>query len=325
METVRRNAEQALARHKIAPCRRPDRPQPGPAGAPGGPRPGRRAAADRVLRRLHVQGTETSSRRWSSSRTACRASASTAGSRVRGGRDGTRRHRRDARGADPAVPALPRRARRPVRARARRRRGPRRPGQPGRPGRRRTAGPGRIDPDTGRPRKFAYPPQPRRRRRRAAAGRRGRARRWPSSASTTSPWSAWPSGSRRSGCPGDEYPVILPRTSEGLYLLQRVRDEAHRFAITFHRQRRSKAMTASALDAIPGLGETRRKALLRHFGSVKQVRRPPSEADRARSRASAPRWPRPSSQALRRAGQAGPPSTSPPVRSSTRPHTAGAR
>src|SRR5699024_9897518 len=60
--------------------------------------------------------------------------------------------------------------------------------------------------------------------------------------------------------------------SEGLYLLQRVRDEAHRFAITFHRQRRSKAMTASALDGIPGLGETRRKALLRHFGSVKKVR-----------------------------------------------------
>jgi excinuclease ABC subunit C len=66
--------------------------------------------------------------------------------------------------------------------------------------------------------------------------------------------------------------VILPRTSDGLYLLQRVRDEAHRFAITFHRQRRSKAMTTSALDAIPGLGETRRKALLRHFGSVKKIR-----------------------------------------------------
>ena len=72
--------------------------------------------------------------------------------------------------------------------------------------------------------------------------------------------------------PGQDYPVILPRTSEGLYLLQRVRDEAHRFAITFHRQRRSKAMTSSVLDGIPGLGETRRKALLRHFGSVKKVR-----------------------------------------------------
>jgi excinuclease ABC subunit C len=50
-----------------------------------------------------------------------------------------------------------------------------------------------------------------------------------------------------------------------------VRDEAHRFAITFHRQRRSKRMTASALDNIPGLGETRRKALLRHFGSLKRL------------------------------------------------------
>ncbi len=72
--------------------------------------------------------------------------------------------------------------------------------------------------------------------------------------------------------PGQEFPVILPRSSEGLYLLQRVRDEAHRFAITFHRQRRSKAMTVSALDGIPGLGESRRKALLRHYGSVKKLR-----------------------------------------------------
>ena len=71
--------------------------------------------------------------------------------------------------------------------------------------------------------------------------------------------------------PGDDFPVILPRTSEALYLLQRVRDEAHRFAITFHRQRRSKRMTASALDSVAGLGETRRKALLRHFGSLKRL------------------------------------------------------
>jgi excinuclease ABC subunit C len=71
--------------------------------------------------------------------------------------------------------------------------------------------------------------------------------------------------------PGDDFPVILPRTSEALYLLQRVRDEAHRFAITFHRQRRSKRMTASALDNVPGLGEARRKALLRHFGSLKRL------------------------------------------------------
>ena len=72
--------------------------------------------------------------------------------------------------------------------------------------------------------------------------------------------------------PEQDEPVILPRTSEGLYLLQRVRDEAHRFAIAYHRQKRSKAMTTSALDDVPGLGETRRKALLKHFGSVKRLR-----------------------------------------------------
>ena len=72
--------------------------------------------------------------------------------------------------------------------------------------------------------------------------------------------------------PGEQFPVILPRSSEALFLLQRVRDEAHRFAITFHRQRRSKAMTASALDAIPGLGPARKAALLKAFGSVKAMR-----------------------------------------------------
>lgn len=72
--------------------------------------------------------------------------------------------------------------------------------------------------------------------------------------------------------PGEPDPVIMPRTSEGLYLLQRVRDEAHRFAITFHRSKRSKRMTASALDAIPGLGEHRRRALVTHFGSVARLK-----------------------------------------------------
>jgi excinuclease ABC subunit C len=128
-----------------------------------------------------------------------------------------------------------------------------------------------IDPDTGRPRRFAYPPNlvvvdgglPQVNAARAALAGLGvddvalvgLAKRLEE---------VW--------LPGQAFPVILPRTSEGLYLLQRVRDEAHRFAITFHRQRRSKAMTASALDTIPGLGEVRRKALLRHFGSVKRVR-----------------------------------------------------
>jgi excinuclease ABC subunit C len=72
--------------------------------------------------------------------------------------------------------------------------------------------------------------------------------------------------------PADPDPVILSRTSEGLFLLQRVRDEAHRFAITYHRQRRSKGMTTSVLDGVPGLGPSRRTALLKHFGSVRKLR-----------------------------------------------------
>ncbi len=73
--------------------------------------------------------------------------------------------------------------------------------------------------------------------------------------------------------PDQEYPVILPRSSEALYLLQRVRDEAHRFAITHHRGRRSAAMVESVLDDVPGLGELRRKAVLAHFGSLRRLRR----------------------------------------------------
>jgi excinuclease ABC subunit C len=128
-----------------------------------------------------------------------------------------------------------------------------------------------IDPETGRPRRFAYPPQlvvvdggqPQVN----AAGRVladlgvtdvavcGLAKRLEE---------VWQ--------PDEDFPLILPRTSEGLYLLQRVRDEAHRFAITYHRQKRSKRMIASDLDSVPGLGEVRRKALLRHFGSVKRLK-----------------------------------------------------
>ena len=130
---------------------------------------------------------------------------------------------------------------------------------------------GPIDPLTGRPRRFAYPPNlvvvdggpPQV----AAAARAlaalgvddvalcGLAKRLEE---------VW--------LPGDDLPVVLPRTSEGLYLLQRVRDEAHRFAITHHRQRRSKAMTASVLDDVPGLGPARKKALLKAFGSLKRLR-----------------------------------------------------
>ncbi len=72
--------------------------------------------------------------------------------------------------------------------------------------------------------------------------------------------------------PGEEFPVVLPRGSEALHLLQRVRDEAHRVAITRHRSRRSAAMTASALDAVPGIGPSRAKALLTHFGSLTRLR-----------------------------------------------------
>ncbi|MFK0251528.1 excinuclease ABC subunit UvrC [Amycolatopsis azurea] len=72
--------------------------------------------------------------------------------------------------------------------------------------------------------------------------------------------------------PGDPDPVILPRTSDALYLLQRLRDEAHRFAIRYHREKRSKRMQVSALDGVPGLGQARRTALIKHFGSVKKLR-----------------------------------------------------
>ncbi|MGW0907747.1 excinuclease ABC subunit UvrC [Streptomyces sp. NPDC002853] len=72
--------------------------------------------------------------------------------------------------------------------------------------------------------------------------------------------------------PGDDDPVILPRTSEGLYLLQRVRDEAHRFAITYQRAKRAKRFKAGPLDAVPGLGDARKQTLIKHFGSVKRLR-----------------------------------------------------
>ena len=84
--------------------------------------------------------------------------------------------------------------------------------------------------------------------------------------------------------PAEPDPVILSRTSEGLYLLQRVRDEAHRFAITYHRQRRSAGMTISELDAVPGLGPARRAALLKHFGSVRKLKAASADEIAARAR-----------------------------------------
>jgi excinuclease ABC subunit C len=128
-----------------------------------------------------------------------------------------------------------------------------------------------IDPTTGRPRKFAYPPN--------LLVVDGGAPQVAAAAAVLADLGiedvALVGLAKRLEevwLPGESYPTILPRTSEGLYLLQRVRDEAHRFAITFHRQKRSKAMTVSVLDDIPGLGETRRKALMKQFGSLKRLR-----------------------------------------------------
>ena len=133
------------------------------------------------------------------------------------------------------------------------------------------AGPAGVDPTTGRPRKFAYPPQlvvvdggaPQ-----VAAAARAMAELGIDDVALC----GLAKRLEEVWLPGQDDPVILPRTSEGLYLLQRVRDEAHRFAITYHRQKRSRSMTASALDDVAGLGESRRKALLRHFGSLKRLR-----------------------------------------------------
>jgi hypothetical protein len=128
-----------------------------------------------------------------------------------------------------------------------------------------------IDPDTGRARRFAYPPNlvvvdggaPQ-----VAAAQRALDELGVSDVALC----GLAKRHEEVWLPGEAEPVILPRTSEGLYLLQRVRDEAHRFAIAYHRQKRSKAMTTSGLDGVAGLGEARKKALLRHFGSLKRLR-----------------------------------------------------
>ncbi|MFF3318828.1 excinuclease ABC subunit UvrC [Streptomyces sp. NPDC003035] len=134
-----------------------------------------------------------------------------------------------------------------------------------------SVGSGEVPVDDGRPKRFAYPPQlvvvdggqPQ-----VAAARRaldelgiddiavcGLAKRLEE---------VW--------LPGDDDPVVLPRSSEGLYLLQRVRDTAHDFAIRYQRSKRNKRIRTSPLDAIPGLGDTRKQALIKHFGSVKRLR-----------------------------------------------------
>jgi excinuclease ABC subunit C len=72
--------------------------------------------------------------------------------------------------------------------------------------------------------------------------------------------------------PGQPFPIVLPRDAQALFLVQRVRDEAHRFAVTFHRDRRSKASVRSVLDEVKGIGPKRKQALIRHFGSVKAIK-----------------------------------------------------
>lgn len=130
---------------------------------------------------------------------------------------------------------------------------------------------GGIDPETGRPKKFAYPPN-------LlvvdGAGPQANAAADVLAELGISDVAVIGLAKRLEEVwlPADPEPTILSRTSEGLYLLQRVRDEAHRFAITYHRGKRSKRMTTSALDGIPGLGQSRKAALLKHFGSLKRLR-----------------------------------------------------
>lgn len=128
-----------------------------------------------------------------------------------------------------------------------------------------------VDPDSGRPRKFAYPPN--------LFVVDGGAPQVHAAASVLDELGVTDVAViglakrlEEVWVPGDDEPVILPRTSEALFLLQRIRDEAHRFAITFHRSKRSKRMTESVLDGVPGLGRTRRTALVTHFGSVARLR-----------------------------------------------------
>jgi excinuclease ABC subunit C len=137
------------------------------------------------------------------------------------------------------------------------------PAEPGRPK--------AIDPDTGRVRRFAYPPQ--------LLVVDGGAPQVNAAAAVLADLQitdvtvcGLAKRLEEVWVPGEDDPVIFPRTSEALYLLQRLRDEAHRFAITYHRAKRSKSMTQSALDGVAGLGQTRRTALIKHFGSLTALR-----------------------------------------------------
>jgi excinuclease ABC subunit C len=128
-----------------------------------------------------------------------------------------------------------------------------------------------IDPDTGKPRRFAYPPNLL-----VVDGAGPQANAAADVLADLGVTDVAVIGLAKRleevWLPAEPEPAILPRASEALYLLQRVRDEAHRFAIAYHRQKRAKRMTMSALDDVPGLGQTRRAVLIKHFGSLKRVR-----------------------------------------------------
>ncbi|HVK22671.1 MAG TPA: excinuclease ABC subunit UvrC [Actinokineospora sp.] len=128
-----------------------------------------------------------------------------------------------------------------------------------------------IDPDTGKPRRFAYPPNLL-----VVDGAGPQANAAADVLADLGVTDVAVIGLAKRleevWLPAESEPAILPRTSEALYLLQRVRDEAHRFAVAYHRQKRAKRMTMSELDDVPGLGQTRRAVLIKHFGSVKRLR-----------------------------------------------------
>ena len=266
----RRGADPAQA----APGRRPHRPQPGAGGDRRRARAGRRRRCGSSATTSRRSRAPTWWRAWSSSRTAWPARASTAGS------------------SSPAPPTTCRPSPRCCAA-----------GSPATSARERDR---RARPTTDRPAdrpddraaaQVRVPAAAGRGRRRRAAGQRGRGGAAPTWASPTSRCAGWPSGWRRCGCPTSAFPVILPRTSRGALPAAAgprrgapVRDHVPPPAAV-------EADDASALDGVPGLGEIRRKALLRRFGSVKRLGRGERRGDRRGARASAgapPRrsWPR---------------------------------
>ena len=236
-------AQRAAGARPGAPARRAPPPEPrgGARGAAAGARAGRRRRSGSSASTSPISAARRRSPRWSCSRAARRRSPTTAASRSAR----SQRGRSDDYAAMAEV--LARRFAqweapgRHLPARPRLRRELRRAAEPGRD--RRRQGPAR-----GRPR------------RRCAAF-----------ASAASRSSRWPSASRSCSSPGARAPLVLDHSTPELQLLQRVRDEAHRFAITHHRTRRDRAMTSSLLDELPGVGPARKRALLAHFGSPEAV------------------------------------------------------